>query len=49
MNNRLGDSMSKFKAESLEIANSIDTQICNILSKKNNFRVEAGAGSGKTY
>lgn len=32
-----------------EEANKIDLQIIDTLQKGNNFRVEAGAGSGKTY
>ena len=32
-----------------EEANKIDLQIINTLQQGQNFRVEAGAGSGKTY
>ena len=38
-----------YREDALKIANSIDAQICNVLSQRKNFIVEAGAGSGKTY
>ena len=41
--------MSEYKEEAINEANSIDDIIKYTLSEKNNFRVEAGAGSGKTY
>lgn len=41
--------MSEYKEEAINEANSIDDIIKHTLSEKNNFRVEAGAGSGKTY
>ncbi len=41
--------MSDYKKEIIEIANDIDKKIIKTLCEKKNFRVEAGAGSGKTY
>ena len=38
-----------FKKEALEKADLIDKKIIEVLIQKKNFRVEAGAGSGKTY
>lgn len=38
-----------YRADALKISNSIDAQICNVISLRKNFIVEAGAGSGKTY
>ena len=41
--------MLEYKEEAINEANSIDDIIKHTLSENNNFRVEAGAGSGKTY
>lgn len=41
--------MSDYKKEIIDIANDIDKNIIKTLCEKKSFRVEAGAGSGKTY
>lgn len=41
--------MSDYKKEIIDIANDIDKTIIKTLCEKKSFRVEAGAGSGKTY
>lgn len=41
--------MSDYKKEIIDIANDIDKKIIKTLCEKKSFRVEAGAGSGKTY
>lgn len=41
--------MPDYKEDILVKANEIDNKIIEVLCKKKSFRVEAGAGSGKTY
>lgn len=41
--------MSDYKEDAKKEADEIDKKIIEVLSQKKNFRVEAGAGSGKTY
>ena len=41
--------MSDYKKEIIDIANDIDKNIIKTLCEKKSFRVEAGAGSGKTH
>ena len=41
--------MPDYRDDAKKEADEIDKKIIEILSQKKNFRVEAGAGSGKTY
>ena len=41
--------MLNYKREAIDEANDIDKEIIETLRAKKSFRVEAGAGSGKTY
>ena len=41
--------MPDYREDAKKEADEIDRKIIEVLSQKKNFRVEAGAGSGKTY